>query len=99
MAKESIPLDVKSAEDHLMRLLAVDGVTGEEAAVAAAVADDLKRAGVPASAIRFDTVNKRIPLPTQMLWFAGWCVAVSFLLAFAAHEVRRREARTALSTG
>jgi MFS family permease len=44
-------------------------------------------------------IDVGIPLPTQMLWFAGWCVAVSFLLAFAAHEVRRREARTALSTG
>lgn len=65
MANESIPLDVKSAEDHLMNFLKVEGVTGEEAAIAAAVADELKKAGVPASAIRFDTVNKRIPLPTQ----------------------------------
>jgi tripeptide aminopeptidase len=60
-----IPLDVKAAEDHLMNFLAVEGVTGEEAAIAAAVSDALKAVGVPASAIRFDDANKRIPLPTQ----------------------------------
>jgi tripeptide aminopeptidase len=65
MSITNIPLDVKSAEDHLMRFLAVEGVTGQEAAIAAAVSDELKKVGVPASAIRFDTVNKRIPVPTQ----------------------------------
>jgi tripeptide aminopeptidase len=59
------PVDVKAAEEHLMRFLSVEGVTGQEAAIAAAVSDELKKVGVPASAIRFDTVNKRIPLPTQ----------------------------------
>ena len=58
-------VDVKAAVDHLMRFLAVDGVSGEEKAIAAAVTDALKKAGVPASAIRFDTVDKRIPMPTQ----------------------------------
>jgi tripeptide aminopeptidase len=61
----TIPLDVKAAEDHLMNFLSVEGVTGEEAAIAAAVSDALKAVGVPASAIRFDDANKRIPLPTQ----------------------------------
>lgn len=61
----SIPLDVKAAEDHLMRFLEVEGVTGQEAAIAAAVSEELQKVGVPASAIRFDTVNKRIPLPTE----------------------------------
>lgn len=61
----NIPLDVKAAEDHLMNFLSVEGVTGEEAAIAAAVSDALKAVGVPASAIRFDDANKRIPLPTQ----------------------------------
>jgi tripeptide aminopeptidase len=65
MSSANIPLDVKSAEEHLMRFLAVEGVTGQEAAIAAAVSDELKKVGVPASAIRFDTANKRIPLPTQ----------------------------------
>ena len=48
-----------------MRFLSVEGVTGQEAAIAAAVTDELKKVGVPASAIRFDDANKRIPLPTQ----------------------------------
>jgi tripeptide aminopeptidase len=58
-------IDAKAAEDHLMRFLSVDGVTGQEAAIAAAVSDALKKIGVPASAIRFDDASKRIPVPTQ----------------------------------
>jgi tripeptide aminopeptidase len=65
MSSATIPVEVASAEAHLMRFLSVEGVTGEEAAIAAAVSDELKKVGVPASAIRFDTVHKRIPLPTQ----------------------------------
>lgn len=65
MGSISIPLDVKAAEDHLMRFLSVEGVTGQEAAIAAAVSAELQKVGVPASAIRFDTANQRIPLPTQ----------------------------------
>ena len=65
MSNTTIPLDVKAAEDHLMRFLSVEGVTGQEAAIADAVTDELKKVGVPASAIRFDTVNERIPLPTE----------------------------------
>jgi tripeptide aminopeptidase len=65
MSTTTSPVDVKAAEEHLMRFLLVEGVTGQEAAIAAAVSDELKKVSVPASAIRFDTVNKRIPLPTQ----------------------------------
>jgi tripeptide aminopeptidase len=65
MGSATIPLDVKAAEEHLMRFLMVEGVTGQEAAIAAAVSDELKKVGVPASAIRFDTAHKRIPVPTQ----------------------------------
>ncbi|NGN43628.1 M20/M25/M40 family metallo-hydrolase [Mesorhizobium sp. CGMCC 1.15528] len=65
MSTSSIPLDVAVAEDHLMRFLSVEGVTGYEANIAAAVIDALKAAGVPASAIRFDDANTRIPLPTE----------------------------------
>lgn len=61
----TLPFDVATAEEHLMRFLSVEGVTGHEANIAAAVIDALKRAGVPASAIRFDDANKRIPLPTE----------------------------------
>lgn len=65
MSSPSIPLDVTSAIDHLMNFLSVEGVTGQEANIAAAVSDALKAIGVPASAIRFDDANKRIPVPTQ----------------------------------
>ena len=36
-------------------------------------------------------IDLGIDLPTQMLWCAVWCVAASFLLAFAATRVGRRE--------
>ena len=61
----SMPFDAKSAEAHLMRFLLVEGVTGQEAKIAAAVADELKAIGVPPSAIRFDEAHKRIPVPTE----------------------------------
>ena len=58
-------LDVTAAEARLMRYLAVEGVTGHEAAIATAIVDDLKGLGVPDSAIRYDSANERIPLPTE----------------------------------
>ncbi len=65
MSSAAQTVDVKAAESHLMKFLSVEGVTGQEAAIAAAVTEELKKAGVPASAIRFDDANKRIPVPTQ----------------------------------
>lgn len=65
MSNNSIPLDLAAAEDHLMQFLLIEGVTGQEANIAAAVCDALKKVGVPESAIRFDDANKRIPLPTE----------------------------------
>ncbi|NLS04134.1 M20/M25/M40 family metallo-hydrolase [Rhizobium sp. P32RR-XVIII] len=65
MSTNSIPLDVAAAEEHLMRFLSVEGVTGQEKNIGLAVSDALKKIGVPESAIRFDDVNKRIPLPTE----------------------------------
>ena len=65
MSSTSVPLDVAAAEAHLMRFLSVEGVTGHEANIAAAVSEALKEVGVPASAIRFDDANTRIPLPTE----------------------------------
>jgi tripeptide aminopeptidase len=65
LTSTSVPLDVAAAEKHLMRFLSVEGVTGQEAKIAAAVSDALKAVGVPASAIRFDDANKRIPVPTE----------------------------------
>src|SRR5262249_35191003 len=46
-------------------LRAIGRGRGREAVSEAAVSGGLKKVGVPASAIRFDIVNKRIPLPTQ----------------------------------
>src|SRR3569833_850707 len=60
-----MPLDVKAATDCLMRLLAVDGVTGREAAIGREITAVLRESGVPAKAIRFDDANSRIPLPTE----------------------------------
>ena len=60
MSNNSIPLDVAAAEDHLMRFLSVEGVTGQEANIAAAVCDALKKVGVPESAIRFDVVLQHV---------------------------------------
>ncbi|MCX7304015.1 MAG: M20/M25/M40 family metallo-hydrolase [Hyphomicrobiales bacterium] len=65
MSNASQHLDVAAAEAHLMRFLSVEGVTGHEANIAAAVSDALQKVGVPASAIRFDDANTRIPLPTE----------------------------------
>ena len=60
------PVDVKAAEDHLMRFLAVEGVTGEEAAIAAAVSDELKKGRVCRHPPSASTPSiQRIPLPTQ----------------------------------
>lgn len=39
-------------------------------------------------------IDRAVALPTQLLWVAGWCLTGCFVLAFAAHQVRRREART-----
>jgi tripeptide aminopeptidase len=55
-----------AATDRLMRFLAVEGTTGHEAAISAAVADELRAVGVPADAIRSDTAHQRIPVPTPV---------------------------------
>jgi tripeptide aminopeptidase len=62
---DAIPVDAQSAENYLMKFLKIEGVTGKEADIAAAVSDELKKIGVPASAIKFDDAHKRIPVPTQ----------------------------------
>jgi tripeptide aminopeptidase len=60
-----IRVDTDAAVDRLMRFLAVEGVTGHEAAIAQTVSAELQAIGVPADAIRHDTANTRIPLPTE----------------------------------
>ncbi|HXD89204.1 MAG TPA: M20/M25/M40 family metallo-hydrolase [Urbifossiella sp.] len=61
----AIHLDVPAAIDRLMRFLAIEGITGEEAAIGKEIIKTLKDAGVPANAIAFDDANTRIPEPTQ----------------------------------
>jgi tripeptide aminopeptidase len=58
-------VDVKAATDRLMRFLAVEGVTGKEAAIGRELSAALQENGVPASAIRLDDANTRIPVPTE----------------------------------
>ncbi|QVL34466.1 M20/M25/M40 family metallo-hydrolase [Telmatocola sphagniphila] len=58
-------VQIEPAIDRLMRFLSVEGITGQEAAIAKEIQKALGEVGVPASAIRFDTANERIALPTQ----------------------------------
>ncbi|MBR0551520.1 MFS transporter [Stakelama marina] len=37
-------------------------------------------------------IDMGVPLPTQMIWMAGWCVLASLFLGYAARKVRVREA-------
>jgi tripeptide aminopeptidase len=48
-----------------MDFLAVEGTTGQEAAIGRAVQRALLEVGVPRRGVRFDTAHERIPLPTQ----------------------------------
>lgn len=65
MGNTAPSIDVEAAEECLMSLLTVEGLSGQEAAIAAAVSEALMSLGVPSSAIRFDDANERIDLPTQ----------------------------------
>ena len=60
-----LAVDTEAATKRLMRFLAVEGVTGQEAAIGKEMVAALKEAGVPARCIRFDDAHTRIPLPTQ----------------------------------
>src|SRR3954451_13089314 len=46
-----MPLDTAAAVSRLMRFLAIEGVTGREAAIGREIASALKEAGVPGNAI------------------------------------------------
>ena len=58
-------VDTAAALQRLMRFLAIEGVTGCEAAIGRELTAALKEVGVPENAIRLDDANTRIPLPTQ----------------------------------
>lgn len=65
MDETSLDFDVERAIGWLMRILAVEGITGQEKAVGQEIIKILKEVGVPASAISFDKANQKIPVPTQ----------------------------------
>ncbi len=65
MSGADLKFDESAAVERLMRFLAVEGVTGQEKAIAREVARALEEVGVPRRAIRHDSANERIPLPTQ----------------------------------
>ncbi len=58
-------IDREAAVGRLMRFLAVEGVTGQEAAIGREIVAALRESGVPAKTIRFDQAHKQIPLPTE----------------------------------
>ena len=60
-----IDVDQGEAVARLMRFLAIEGVTGQEAAIGQDIVAALKEVGVPARSIRFDQTHTRIALPTQ----------------------------------
>jgi tripeptide aminopeptidase len=60
-----MPVDTDAATDRLMRFLAVEGVTGQEAAIGRELTAALREAGVSSDAIRLDDANTRIPVPTE----------------------------------
>jgi tripeptide aminopeptidase len=65
MGQLDLDVQVDQAVARLLRYLAIEGITGQEAAIGQAVAKDLIDASVPRKAIRFDDAHQRIPLPTQ----------------------------------
>jgi len=65
MSLPYLAFETDQAIDRLLRFLSVEGVTGQEAAIAKAVVQDLLQAGVSRRAVRFDRAHERIPLPTQ----------------------------------
>jgi len=58
-------IDPTAATNLLMRLLAVEGITGQEKDIARTIQAALKEAGIAPRHIRIDDANQRIPLPTQ----------------------------------
>ncbi len=58
--------DRKAALAMVMELMAIEGPSGGEAAVARYITDHLRAAGAPASAIRFDQANKKTPIKGEV---------------------------------
>src|SRR5260370_39580159 len=65
MRRWELGVEGAGAVERLMGFLAVEGVTGRERAIGREVEKALKEAGVSRGAIRYDSANERIPLPTE----------------------------------
>jgi tripeptide aminopeptidase len=65
MPKVNRLFDPELAIKRLMHFLSVEGITGQEKAIAEAIKESSSNAGVPHRVIRFDRANMEIPLPTQ----------------------------------
>lgn len=65
MMNASLAIDPEAAVTRLVRFLAVEGITGQEKAIGQEVVQALREIGVPDDAIRFDSADQKIPLPTQ----------------------------------
>lgn len=65
MSVSDYSVERSAAIARLMRFLAIEGTTGQEAAIAAEVTRALVELGVPRKAIRHDRAHESIPLPTQ----------------------------------
>ena len=62
MSSPSIKIDKKNAIDLVMQLMAIPGKSGEESLAADFIIDQLRSAGVPASAITADNTHKKSPI-------------------------------------
>ena len=60
MKNKNTTVDEKRALAHLMDLLAIEGLSGSETKVAAAIKKKVRAAGVKPSQIRFDDAHERI---------------------------------------
>ncbi|MEX0585581.1 MAG: peptidase M20, partial [Pirellulales bacterium] len=54
-----VPISDRAAIDLVLELMAIPGKSGQERAVAERIIGHLLKAGVPDSAITFDSANKR----------------------------------------
>lgn len=59
-------VDSAAAIRRVMYMIAIPGRSGEEAAIAAFITEELKAAGVPESAITFDSANRKSPIGGQI---------------------------------
>jgi tripeptide aminopeptidase len=65
LSMNDLALDHEAAVTRLVRFLAVEGITGQEEAIAREAVQALNEIGVPQDHVWFDKAHEKIPLPTQ----------------------------------